>query len=600
MSTLAKNGNRVLFIENTGVRSPGIKDIPRLIKRIKNYSKGAKGIRKEGSNLYVLSPIILPFPYSWIARRINRFMLLSILERWMKVLGFVDPIIWVYLPTGITLDIIANINKKLTVYYCTDNFSISSSYAKKVKITESKLLKKCDLVFTTSKALYDYCCKFNSNVTVFPSGVTIESFQKARLLKTAIPDELKGIRGTIVGYIGGVHKWIDQGLVKTIALNFPDFAFVFVGPLQTDISALSNIKNIYFIGNKSHEELPYLVKYFSVTIIPYVINEYTENVYPSKLNEYLCMGKPVVSTNLPEIRIFNQRYDANIVYIAKTVNEFCAHIRNAIAQDDDSLRQRRIEIAMDNNWQNRIEQMSGIIEKSIEKKMRDIETKWRENFLILYRKIRNKSILIVSVLALAYVFIFYTPIIWFLAEPLKIAQVSQKADAIVVFAGGVGESGKAGEGYEERVQYAAELYNKGYAKHLIFSSGYMYIYKEPLLMKVLAVSLGIPESAIILEENAANTYENVKLVTKILEQNGWANILLVSSPYHMRRASLVFNKIAKEINVYYAPTPKSIFYSHEDKDRYGRKIWQTINLQQIRGIFHEYLGIVYYWYKGRI
>ena len=37
MSTFAKNGNRVLFIENTGVRPPMIRDIPRIRKRIKNW-----------------------------------------------------------------------------------------------------------------------------------------------------------------------------------------------------------------------------------------------------------------------------------------------------------------------------------------------------------------------------------------------------------------------------------------------------------------------------------------------------------------------------------------------------------------------------------
>ena len=46
------------------------------------------------------------------------------------------------------------------------------------------------------------------------------------------------------------------------------------------------------------------------------------------------------------------------------------------------------------------------------------------------------------------------------------------------------------------LQQAVELYKKGYAQHLIFSSGYMYAFKEPLVMKALAVSLGVPEEAI--------------------------------------------------------------------------------------------------------
>jgi len=44
MSVLAKSGNKVIFIENTGVRAPGIRDVPRIKNRIRNWFKGVKGI----------------------------------------------------------------------------------------------------------------------------------------------------------------------------------------------------------------------------------------------------------------------------------------------------------------------------------------------------------------------------------------------------------------------------------------------------------------------------------------------------------------------------------------------------------------------------
>jgi len=167
----------------------------------------------------------------------------------------------------------------------------------------------------------------------------------------------------------------------------------------------------------------------------------------------------------------------------------------------------------------------------------------------------------------------------------------------VVFAGGVGESGRSGEGYQERVEYAVDLYKKGYAKHLIFSSGYMHIFKEPLVMRALAVSLGVPKGAIILEDQAVNTYENVKFSKEILEDRNWRNILLLSSPYHMRRASLVFRKIATNTNVIYLPVEKSVFYR---RPRYTSILSRTIELRHIEGMLHECLGILYYWWKGYI
>ncbi len=139
MSAYAKQGSTVLFIENTGVRTPKFKDMPRVVKRIKNWLKGTKGFRKEIDNLYVYSPLFLPFPYSRIARFINRKIIISAVKNWMKSVGFYEPIIWSFLPTYLTLDIAKNIEHKLLVYYCTDNFSATSLDAKKITKIETAL-----------------------------------------------------------------------------------------------------------------------------------------------------------------------------------------------------------------------------------------------------------------------------------------------------------------------------------------------------------------------------------------------------------------------------------------------------------------------------
>ena len=115
MTTFAKNGNRVLFIENTGVRAPNLKDIQRLRKRIINWFKSVKGFRREMDNLYVYSPIILPFPYSRIANWINKYVMITPIRRWMKIMEFHNPIVWTFLPTRTALNIINNVNNKFLI-----------------------------------------------------------------------------------------------------------------------------------------------------------------------------------------------------------------------------------------------------------------------------------------------------------------------------------------------------------------------------------------------------------------------------------------------------------------------------------------------------
>src|SRR3989339_1197533 len=285
MSTFVKNGNKVIFIENMGVRIPRIRDISRIRKRLSNYFRGVKGIRKEANNLYVFSPIVLPFPYSRIARMINKRILLSALEKWMKVMNFSDSIIWTFLPTGITLDIAENFNYKLLVYYCIDNLSASSFKARKIKATENKLLKKADLVFVTSQALYDMCSEYSKSVTFFPFGVSLDNFVNVREQDNyAIPEDLAKIKDPVIGYVGGIHKWIDFVLLKSLADKYPQYSFVFIGPIQTDVSGIEDKKNMFFLGNKNHKDLPYYINNFQVGIIPYIMSDYTKNVYPTKLN----------------------------------------------------------------------------------------------------------------------------------------------------------------------------------------------------------------------------------------------------------------------------------------------------------------------------
>ena len=63
-TSLVSTGNRVLFVENTGVRSANLNDIGRLSERMSNWRKGIHGFASISDNLTSYSPVLLPFPYS--------------------------------------------------------------------------------------------------------------------------------------------------------------------------------------------------------------------------------------------------------------------------------------------------------------------------------------------------------------------------------------------------------------------------------------------------------------------------------------------------------------------------------------------------------
>jgi hypothetical protein len=153
MSTLAADGHRVLFIENTGVRAPTVGDLPRIRKRFTNWWRATKGFREERPNLFVYSPLLLPFPYSRFARWANLFFIRRALRRWMEVTGFRRPLVWTFLPTPLALDLIGTFDRQLTIYYCIDDFVSSSPGARRIVDSERRLFKEADLVFVTSEQL---------------------------------------------------------------------------------------------------------------------------------------------------------------------------------------------------------------------------------------------------------------------------------------------------------------------------------------------------------------------------------------------------------------------------------------------------------------
>jgi uncharacterized SAM-binding protein YcdF (DUF218 family)/glycosyltransferase involved in cell wall biosynthesis len=588
MSTLAAEGHRVVFLENTGVRAPKVRDLPRVRQRIRNWWRGTKGFREERPNLFVYSPLVLPFPYSRVARWINRFLLMRSLRRWMRATGFYRPIAWTFLPTPLALDLLREIDPQLTIYYCIDDLASSSLAARRIVPSEQRLFREADLVFVTSEALRRRAAMFSSRVHLFPFGVSFERFDQVRGHDEPPPDDLASLPRPIVGYVGGLHQWVDQELIAATASQMPEASFAIIGPLQTDVSTLERCSNVKLFGQRPHPELPRYVKGFDVGIVPYKLTDYTANVYPTKLNEYLVMGIPVVATDLAEIRRFNAEH-GGIVAVAADANGFASAVRAALVPTPAATVDQRVAVAHANSWHSRIAAMKRLIDEGLERRSSNGQ-RWEEKLRRVYRRTRTRIAQVVLGVAALYLLLFNTNLVWWAAAPLVRSVPPGPADAIVVFAGGVGESGRAGGGAQERIAQAVDLFKSGYAPVMILSSGYVYSFKEAEVMRALAVDQSVPASAIVLERRAANTYQNVTFVDEILREHGWRRVLLVSSPYHMRRALLVWRKQAPEVTVLPSPVAQSQFYEHT----------RGATLEQLRGILQEYVAILAYWRRGWI
>jgi glycosyltransferase involved in cell wall biosynthesis len=121
-------------------------------------------------------------------------------------------------------------------------------------------------------------------VYLFPFGVSFGKFEQVRQSADQTPSDLAALKRPVVGYVGGIHQWMDLELLAAAARQMPDTSFVLVGPLQMDVSATHGVPNLHLLGKRPHDDIPRYIKGFDVGIVPYVLSEYTANVYPTKLN----------------------------------------------------------------------------------------------------------------------------------------------------------------------------------------------------------------------------------------------------------------------------------------------------------------------------
>jgi uncharacterized SAM-binding protein YcdF (DUF218 family) len=120
---------------------------------------------------------------------------------------------------------------------------------------------------------------------------------------------------------------------------------------------------------------------------------------------------------------------------------------------------------------------------------------------------------------------------------LIVNEVPQKADVIIVL-----------NGSYDRVPYAAMLYQSGYAEKVLLSGDNGYMTQQ-------ALSLGIPKSALILEDQSKTTFGNAQYSLNIIKQQGYNSAIVVTDQYHTRRASIIFAHFFKGILLTICPVP---------------------------------------------
>ncbi len=101
-----------------------------------------------------------------------------------------------------------------------------------------------------------------------------------------------------------------------------------------------------------------------------------------------------------------------------------------------------------------------------------------------------------------------------------------------------------GGSHPQLMERAADLYHQGMAPYILPSGGPTpnVASTEWEFLRGVGVGLGVPQEAILREDQATNTFENARFSWNVLQQHGILpqKVILVCKSYHARRSLLTY------------------------------------------------------------
>jgi SanA protein len=137
----------------------------------------------------------------------------------------------------------------------------------------------------------------------------------------------------------------------------------------------------------------------------------------------------------------------------------------------------------------------------------------------------------------------------------------------IVFGAGLRYDGTPTAILRDRVETAVQLYQQGKVSKLLMSGDNSFVdYNEPEGMRQYALSLGVPDEAIVLDYAGRRTYDTCYRANAIFQVQ---SAILVTQSFHLPRALFLCNSFGVESdgvaanNIYFRKTSRFIWNTRE-------------------------------------
>jgi uncharacterized SAM-binding protein YcdF (DUF218 family) len=186
------------------------------------------------------------------------------------------------------------------------------------------------------------------------------------------------------------------------------------------------------------------------------------------------------------------------------------------------------------------------------------------------------------------------------------SQRPEEVDTIVVLSGYVSPPNESrdyavlGRETLARCLHATALFHQGPPCRIIVSGGKVDPHSPgpsfAASMKEFLMTQGIEEEYILLEDRSGNTHENAVESCKLLREHGYASVVLVTDASSLLRAEKCFNRQGVDV------IPSGCRY--RTKGGFRPEVVDFLPsldaLRDVSEVWHEWLGLGWYWLRDRI
>ena len=548
-SSFSDAGHHVLYIDNTGVRTPNLlKDKTRILSKLNDVFSSSFGFKCLSPNLTILSPLVLPFPYSLLAYKLNSFIVKRKIDQWRRQFPLSTPLHLVtFLPTPLAIELSQMLSQQLLIYYCANNMYAGDPAKSGLLHFERCLFRSADYIFTISDSLSTYASSYTDSLKVIqvPPGLDDRLLSSDYNQPFFLPPTSRK-RLVYLGALSTDNRVLDIELICSIASEFSHCEIILAGPQYFTSSPFSHLPNVTLLGRLPHSQVLSLLLQSDVALIPYLLNDFTRSVSTCKVNEYLYSGLPVVSTALPEIKkVFSDRPD--LVKVAETKLAFLAQISNALSDISSQSTQARSHYAISRLWSRQANIIITLLEKKSRELLLNSPLRTSNNLLAFLRNARLRTYSLTSSLLILYLFLFVSPFFPFLGSLLTPSSNTTSSEALLVLTGDATDFFSS----YSLVNRAPDILN--YLHHNPSSQVYLTTAKtrhlqETAFLRSYLIDAGVAPSQLhLLTPSATTTQQHTDYAASHL--HSFRSISVVASPLRTRRAALLLAQALPTANV---------------------------------------------------